>query len=65
MMFQPPKFLLQERRHSAMMEYVVKGIVADAHNIGKKRIFYIYDCDSVSGRARGCSWNGCKIRLKV
>ncbi len=64
MMFQPPKFLLQERQHSAMMEYVVKGIL-NAHKIWKKRIFYIYDCDSVSGRARGCSWNGCKIRLKV
>ncbi len=64
MMFQPPKFLLQERQHSAMMEYVVKGIL-NVHKIWKKRIFYIYDCDSVSGRARGCSWNGCKIRLKV
>lgn len=50
-MFQPPKFLLQERYHSAMMEYVVKGIL-NAHKIGKKRIFYIYDCDSGAGRAR-------------
>lgn len=34
-----------------MMEYVVKGIL-NAHKIGKKRIFYIYDCDSGAGRAR-------------